>query len=633
MQEVCTDLRDRFGLKPTRFVAVATHPSCRTQVEEAASKLGWSMAEDAEALWADEVPVLCGPADTLSQTSMANWMGGLGSKPITVMPINNPNEWLKRTLAGPRWRVPDQDVVSFLAPAMEAPWNFGSADWGNTRILGYAGSQSQNAIDAARNANVLHIMAHGRDNALWLNGALVCGRTVDPSGYLHAQTVPSCMIDGQCFNPEYQRLSAQDIAAPITYVNSCSTLKPGGGKYPSGFDVATALYNGGAFALVSSPIVVEGRLFFNVLFHTCLRLGMTVFESAWVVNQTVEKLGIDTPRLVVMGRPDVGLPSTMTVPLERLSCPSIAAEPGFYAAVDDSGGWWRAQTRLDGWHYQIRLQSQQTLLFGLAPAQTMKLEPIEEESGFTNAVDHVQRIQSFVEAAGWRETKLESQLSQARNFARRWLPMAERETFELMSNHEEVKRQRALQRLDEVVLNFLAKKTHDSNLRFSEIYRRAYRISGNHRAEPCSYCGGPVEKRELEPRILGLTGRTIWLCYNCGVVLDRDIDSDLVITIEMASTTSEEGRIQVAAPQWSNKPIGVSLAVVMGARYGVKASADHNQLLLDASGVGEVPFSLDYDPTARPHQYWLRAYVTDGSGLAAGGRVFDGSSRQKAVTG
>lgn len=496
-------------------------------------------------------------------------------------------------------------------------------------------------------AGVLNLLAHGRDDVLWIKGALICGRAPEagPSGEYGG--LPSCARRGICYQPHLSLLDPATLNVPVVFLNSCAPLKLAKSVFPTSFNIGLRFLDGAACALVASPFMTNGKPWQNILFHGLLQTGRSIGEAVRIVNEATWRSGVDLPGMHLVGDPDLAVrePVQHTVAVwsgggpDRPRC--FATQGRHFLEIDLP--WTRAQPpfaltaaeHLAAKHpiyyaYAATDSGIRLFVFSLWSLPAHLTLTARASDTFEELRGHYSEATKVIETAeclGLRDQQTDRMLPELRQTLRSVRPVAEAYRYCLQDANRSLRRSRHLAELKERVKEFLLARlisaTRERNLQLYETYREVYAAEGwVWGDEDCPLCGDPVVSFRTRNNLKAGVVREVSLCATCGIV--QDTSCGVVLRLEGAGAIGPEPakmvlHVQNRSPEW-REMTGV-IAPVNGQLYGMATSPERFRLELGPGEEATVPVEVTASPETPPHHYWIRAYA-----LSQGDLTFTGAN-------
>jgi hypothetical protein len=526
---------------------------------------------------------------------------------------------------------------------------------------------------AAGPVGILSFVGHARDDVLYITGGGICGmapalcdagpRAAQAAGAGAAAAaaasaagdsapgdaadahLPCCAYGTPCYRAG-ESVPAWDVRAACVFLNSCMTCKLDRAIFDLDYTLTAAFLDGWSAAVVGSPLMTDGREFQSILFTHLVRAGLSVGEATLKTNQATAQTGIDIPSMVLLGDPELRLPtaaaaaaaaSPRVVSLPGAS-PPVAAPPVAPAAIP------RAADIAVGEGPLVTATIADAGLAGLLAAGDLKfsgrcgdgkgapvyciVSPAAPDAveiralTWTRFRDPVLRVRleggAHAEREAWRRTaaaidelaklgrininapKFKSLLAEAESSATAFASSLH--GFEYDIDCQAAARRQAgrlfelVGRAQELVLDHLLAVTRARVYHFAEAYRGGMVMTGRDvHGERCPYCGDLVYVYRLDHAVFGGLRRTCYMCSTCGVYLDQQAGGaapPLALRFfgpdRARPGQALEQRLVVAAP--GAGPVAGPVAGVVGmcvadeARHGVQCRPDRGAFALPGGG-------------------------------------------------
>ncbi len=489
--------------------------------------------------------------------------------------------------------------------------------------------------------SVVSIVGHASEDYLRLSSnELVCGRRTVRPPEISGKRLPTCMVDGGCVLPGLRQTGPQDVPGRVFFANACLTLKVDGGVFDGGdsYTVSQRFLEANAAAFVASPMLKDGRIEENLVFHGLMGSGMSVGQATGEINRLLPHWGFEVGKALVLGDP------SMTTG-ERL--PEEEEQPfkkGLqFGVMDEAPEVPDDECCLDG------PQSRAVVGFvrgGMIPHGRAALVDRAIDTEAAGPLRIVSRSQT-PEAALVRVRQvldeydrlalLGVKVDEGRNLLtdlRKNFPNAvRRASVSRCGAPIDPALQRVLDRLREAtktvdpgIVAKLQRETVKSEYHFVEAYRDAYRMTGMHRLDDgCPNCGSDAVRYEFVSFGDDRAHRWMVSCVICGAVQDG-VPGFVMSSIEGLETNSEDKTVQGEVVFQSEAPEEVSLAiggaVTHGKRHGASVTVSQEQVVLSPGGHARVPVEVRVPQPADKHCMFLRMYCVSEGKIGFSGREF-----------
>lgn len=438
---------------------------------------------------------------------------------------------------------------------------------------------SQEAVwDYVREApcDVLTIMAHGRDDNVYLADATICGRTLLVQRSQDSDShFPACSFGHLC-HKDKPLVMAAELPVRIVFINACFGLKTQDATFQGDYTLALGFAEGFATHVVASDTMQPGQPYYNQVFVNRLRKGWPVGRAVAALNAEATSRRLDVSRFNLLGDPRFSpMPSTVPHPAPRLVY-EVGSPPQSVQSDAVALG-----------HRITALQQVPHLRL-----------PVPQWSG--RMLELERRFFHFIER--YRATLHESEPVAAISHSLRSLA-------------------RTCDLLDQQLLDYLLDKTNRHNFHFVENYREQMWV-GTETTTQCVGCGGWAMTYPLREYYTPEPFRQIVDCPQCGIVQETPPDPLVTTALEFRSTIrkGQPWTVDIAVTSHADWPMPVR--VVVGVAEGLRRAI---QFIVEPSSAQLPPHetihftassTIPLDaPALREHNYWLRAYTVANSAL------------------
>lgn len=500
----------------------------------------------------------------------------------------------------------------------------------------------------AEPADLVSILAHGRDDSLWVEGGLICGRADGAPGArsLRFGGLPSCAHGGNCFVPSRRLMDAAELTATVVFINSCSALKINSSIFPTDYNVGLRILDGQACAVLASPFMTDGKIWQNLLFHFLAGSGEPLGRSLAVVNNATVLSGLDFPGIVLIGDPLLRL---QPCPQPRASAVwqdgvfrVMGAHTHFVRTALPGGGAEQLFVAPEGEHLTAKEpvyyavdrgeDEVQLYLFSLAPlpkALSVAVRPGDAMVPLRTVATEVYGGLQGLECFGIRHQKLERLTAELKNMLRSQWAVAGSSGYCLQSAETAMRRtQRFLalrERIQETVLEWLLDATHRQGLQLYEAYKPGFRAADwDWGRENCAYCQQPLVWFRVTAYLAEGTERMVRLCPTCGIVHDGDGRLELYLQGPGTVAGTEPAVMQLVVANKSDRPLSgvVGGAVINGDMYGFIPVGNRYRFDLPGGAQASFPITVKASGKTSPHHFWLRGYAVSGGNVYAASANF-----------
>jgi len=503
------------------------------------------------------------------------------------------------------------------------------------------------AAALAEPTDLLSIVAHGRDDLLWIKRGLICGRsTMEAEADRINSGLPSCAYTGECYRPDRTLLDASRLSATVVFLNTCSALKLNESIYPTTYNVGLRVLDGRACAVIASPFMTNGKLWQNLLFHFLAGSGIGIGEALRVVNNATAASGLDFPGTVLLGDP------LLTLTPSRQPSPEVT-----------SGDMWRVDTnganfvklsipvKSAPWAGRLSVAPENDRFSH--PASVYYAYDRNKASGHTDvylfSVDALPRTLRFsvipgdpsaelrelatettvgLQGAEWlgiRDQKLDRLTSELRNALRSLKDAVQQQRCSLQAAavvRRRTRRFHALrQHAETIILDWLIDRTYRDGMQFYEMYKRGYGVGGwQWGPARCRQCGRPVVQFRASSHLADGYDRNVRLCSTCGIVMDGDGQLDLWVEGDSSLCGTAAKTLFACAKNNSDHRLTGCLDAtpVNGAMYCFSVLDSRHRFSLDPGETTEFSFRIRAGEKTPSHHYWLRCYAVSGGLIYAG---------------
>lgn len=557
-----------------------------------------------------------------------------------------------------------------------------------------------NQAGAAGPLGILSFVGHARDDVLYITGGGICGMSPAlcdagpraaqaagagaaaagdsaPGGAAGLQ-LPCCAYGAPCYRAG-ESVPAWDVRAACVFLNSCMTCKLDRAIFDLDYTLTAAFLDGWPAAVVGSPLMTDGREFQSILFTHLVRAGLSVGEATLKTNQATAQTGIDIPSMVLLGDPELRLPTAAAA--AAAASPPVASPPVASSPVASPSIPCAADIAV-GEGPLVTATIADAALAGLLAAGDLKfsgrcgdgkgapvycvVSPAAPDAveirafTWTRFRDPVLRVRldggARAERAAWRRTaaaidelaklgrininapKFKSLLAEAESSATAFASSLH--GFEYDIDCQAAARRQAgrlfelVGRAQELVLDHLLAVTRARVYHFAEAYRGGMVMTGRDvHGERCPYCGDLVYVYRLDHAVFGGLRRTCYMCSTCGVYLDQQAGGaapPLALRFfgpdRARPGQALEQRLVVAAPGAGPLAGVLGICVADEARHGVQCRPDRGAFALPGGGEAAhgdetaFEFTVSFPAGVSPHHYWLRAYAVVGGAVYCASR-------------
>ncbi|OKO99362.1 hypothetical protein [Xenorhabdus eapokensis] len=156
---------------------------------------------------------------------------------------------------------------------------------------------------------IVSVIGHASEDYIRLSSdELICGRITVQSPSVCGKRLPTCMVNNDCFLPDLKRLTANVIPGRVFFANACLTLKVGKDGIFDGDDsytISQRFLEGNAAVYVASPLLKDGRIEENLVFHGLMGAGMTVGQTVRELNRILPAWGLEVGKVMILGDPSL----------------------------------------------------------------------------------------------------------------------------------------------------------------------------------------------------------------------------------------------------------------------------------------------------------------------------------------
>lgn len=438
--------------------------------------------------------------------------------------------------------------------------------------------------------SILTFATHGREDTLYLKGSTLCGRqrTAVPQSTSH---LPACAWEERCFRDRPTLIHAGRIATPFMFLNACMSGHPQGGLFDPNYSILNGFFEGGSLAILAAPYVVSGGSAYNHLVAHCLLNGMTIGQTATLLNATVGLLGWEAPGFVLFGDPDLAVPA----PMVRHSVDQATA-PSIHGLTP---------------HRQSVIVTQDTVTDAAPePVLPMRVERLMRRA------EQVQRLHQliFFDAKGFGAQGLVRDLFQRlRPLLQQWLPIAMNDDTWASIEQKLWTAERLIDRLQETVVAELVQRTHTSLYWLTDEFIDQSRVLA---ITPtlCSACHGDAQAVVREDLLTGWQRRFV-TCSTCGVTSNVPypdatawLPQCTIVRPQIPKGSTVQVRLVIPTLSIGRAPTFIGVALAGGANREV-SFGDVQTLRPSSTSQTIIVESNRIPQSITSHNHWVRIFV------------------------
>ncbi|WP_405015231.1 hypothetical protein [Kitasatospora sp. NBC_01539] len=472
----------------------------------------------------------------------------------------------------------------------------------------------------------LSLMTHGRDDAAIFNDMVVCApgplrlEPDDPE----RERAPACAFTGRCYRPGVepdQVVKAELILADAVFANVCMSLRVSDGLFPARYLLPHGFVRGTAAGFIGSPMVVNGSAKLADVFHACSAGGLTLGETATVMNDHLRHERVDLPSFTMLG-----------LPWARLADPDPAAWDAFAQLRAEAGTHWGA-ARATALSLSAETRTGRALVLATSPRSAAALAAVPGATALPEVdADDVSDLSARARALGRSMTNLDDVPLLGLRYSRHGNVM-NNVRAQVTSLATALSRaalagdiDRLTRRLDTVVqaveraelglAEALAERGVNGIQTFNDIWGERFEydepeLSG----EDCPYCGRALVWQRATHSVFGRLRRTATICPRCVVVIDSD-DASPVASARLACEeswsrdSSQEVTLtfRLGPGHAAGSTVAAAVFVAGAEKIGIGAAAVE-RIRPDATGTGRLTVKVAVGQEARLHQEYVRGLV------------------------
>lgn len=423
--------------------------------------------------------------------------------------------------------------------------------------------------------DVFTIIAHGRDDNVYLADATICGRT------LLAQRLqtrdahfPACSFGHVC-HKDKPLVMAAEMPVRVVFINACFGLKTQDATFHGDYTLSLGFIEGFASHVVASDTMQPGQPYYNQVFVKLLRDGGPLGRVVAALNAEATFRGLDVSRFNLLGDPRFSpAPSSTHLHTPRLGFDRVSPQCDPSPAVGLG-------------HRIVALQQVPHLRL-----------PIPQWGG--RMLELERRFFHFIER--YRATIHEPTADMAVAKSLRSLAAT-------------------CDALDQQILEYLLDKTNRHNFHFVENYREQMWV-GKDTPTQCVGCGGWALSYPVREYYAREPFRHIMDCPQCGIVQETPPDPRVTIALAFAATVKKGQAWTVDITVTSHEdwpmPVRTVVGVAEGLRRAIQFTVEPMTAQLSPRGTAHFTATTTIPLEAlalREHNYWLRVYTLANSAL------------------
>ena len=424
--------------------------------------------------------------------------------------------------------------------------------------------------------DVLTIIAHGRDDNVYLADATICGRTLLPQRSQDNDAhFPACSFGHLC-HKDKPLVMAAEVSAHIVFINACFGLKTQDATFHGDYTLALGFAEGLATHVVASDTMQPGQPYYNQVFVNRLRNGWSVGRAVAALNAEATSRKLDISRFNLLGDPRF-LPASITAPHHASHLAYNVVSPP-------------QSIESDAMALGNRIAALQQVPHLRLPVPQWSGRMLELERRFFHFIE---RYRATVHEPGAVATVTHALQSLAKT----------------------------CDSLDQQLLNYLLDKTNRHNFHFVENYREQMWV-GTETPTQCVGCGGWAMAYPLREYYTPEPFRHIVDCPQCGIVQETPPDPQVSIALEFCSTVrkGQPWTVDIAVTSHTDwtMPVRAAVGVAEGFRRAIQFISEPSRASLPPHGTVHFTASATIPleaPALREHNYWLRVYTVANSAL------------------
>lgn len=486
---------------------------------------------------------------------------------------------------------------------------------------------------------VVSIVGHASEDYMRLApGELICGRRSVRPPDATGRRLPTCMVDDGCVLPNLRQTSPVDMPGTVFFANACLTLKVDGGIFDGGdsYTVSQRFLEANAAAFVASPLLKDGRLEENLVFHGLMGAGATIGQAVRELNRLLLDWHFEAAKVTVLGDPSLvtgaGLPENDEQPFKKGlmfgvhdEAPHLPDSDCFTADAPP-----RAVT---GFIRGEGVPKGRAILLDHDPGSGAQPYIAPRSITPESALNKIRRVLDDYDRVALLDVKIDEGRQLLTDIRKGYPNIVRRAATSRCGSPLDPALGRALERLtsatqtiDSGLVAKLQRETLKSEYHFVEAYRDAFRtISVNTVTEGCPNCGSDAVHYEFAA--LGDTAARRWLisCVICGAVQDS-VPDFVVSWITPLSLRLEDGtlhgEVHLFNESCNDVDLSIGGAVTHGRRHDAAVSVSRDRVSLPSGCANSVTVEIQVPHPEDHHPKFLRIYAISEGRVSFSGREF-----------
>lgn len=493
------------------------------------------------------------------------------------------------------------------------------------------------AIDG--NESVVSIVGHASEDYLRLSSEeLVCGRRSVRRPDRSGNRLPTCMIDGGCVLPGLRRTGPEDLPGAVFFSNACLSLKVDGGIFDGGdsYTVSQRFLEANAAAFVASPLLKDGRVEENLVFHGLMGAGLTLGQTVRELNRFLREWHFEAGKVLILGDPSIRtsthLASGMSTQFKKGLLFGAKDEaphlPDEDCCVADA-----PPRAVSGFVRGDAVPGSRAILLDRPPKTDSEPRIVPRPVTPEDALRRIRQILDQYDRVALLDVKIGEGRQLLTDFRKSYPNLVRRAAISRCGAPLDSALCRSLDRLavatrtvDRGLVAKLRRETFKSEYHFVEAYRDAYKTADvSAVAEGCPNCGSDAVRYEFVA--FGDASARRWLvsCVVCGAVQDG-VPEFVVSRIATLEAGPEGGTLRGETHLRNESAHAVDLAlggaVTHGRKHDASVSVARDQFLLAAGESVTVPFEVRVPSPEDRHPMFLRMYAVSEGRVSFSGREF-----------
>ena len=487
--------------------------------------------------------------------------------------------------------------------------------------------------------SVVSIVGHASEDYLRLGpNELVCGRRFVRPPDATGQRLPTCMVDDGCVLPGLRRTGAADMPGSVFFANACLTLKVDRGIFDGGdsYTVSHRFLEANAAAFVASPLLKDGRIEENLVFHGLMGAGATVGHAVRELNRLLLAWNFEAAKVIVLGDPSIvtskSLPENEEQTFKKGLLFGVHDEVPHLPDRDCYAE--NAPPRaVTGFIRGEGIPTRRAILLDRDPRTDAQPYLTARSITPERALNKIRRVLDDYDRVALLDVKIDEGRQLLTDLRKGYPNTVRRAATSRCGAPLDPALGRVLERLatatqtiDAGLVAKLQRETLKSEYHFVEAYRDAYRTTNVHpMTEGCPNCGSDAVRYEFAA--LGDTAARRWLisCVVCGAV--QDGVPDFVVSQVMPLHPGVGGGIlwgKVHLHNQSSSDVDLSLggAVTHGRRHDATVGVSRDRVTLSPGHDDIVTVKIRVPHPENHHPMFLRMYAVAEGRVSFSGREF-----------